>query len=99
MDIEKKMVCRNCGKELKKFSVHVMAQINVMRDEKKQSYEPHEGNFDLDQINKFACPKCNIENEIDSGEQPINSNEQQGKHVLTSFFRKLLPYIQMKSEN
>ena len=90
MDIEKKMACRNCGKELKKFSVNVIAQINVMWNDKKQGYEPHGGNFDLDQVNKLACPKCNIETVIVPGENSNNINKQNGKRVLTSFFRKLL---------
>lgn len=90
MDIEKKVVCRNCGKVLKEFSVNVMAQINVVWNSRRNVYEPHEGNFDLDQVNKFTCPKCNIENEIVPGEHLENINKQNGKHVLTSFFRKLL---------
>ncbi len=89
MDIEKEVVCGKCREKLHEISVVVLTNINLSWNDREGNYKPHGGNFDLNTVEKFTCPRCNIENKFEPDALPNNSKGH-GKRVLTSYFRELI---------
>ena len=64
MDIETKIICNECKKEIPEMIVYVNSEIRIIWDEDEQQYLSYQGYYDLDTVDEFVCPECNKENII-----------------------------------
>ncbi|MDA3843867.1 MAG: hypothetical protein PF588_05810 [Candidatus Kapabacteria bacterium] len=64
MDIEKKLCCKNCGESLSNLNVNVITEVCITWNSDEGHYLATSGQFALEDVDYFICPKCHIENPI-----------------------------------